>query len=266
MTSTIRKSTKRARPRDEGLKSLRKAIRVLEAFSMREPRLPLTEIARRVGLPLSTAHRILATLHGEGFVDRDADRDQYRLGIRLLELGSIVLSTMELHREALPFIEALSRESGETIHLGILDGTQVVSIEKMDSLHGLASNVTIGKGAPAYCTGVGKALLAFQPDSVVEAVCRQGLTRHTPNTVTSPRRLREELTHVRASGYALDNMEHELGVRCIAAPIRNHTGAVIASLSISGPATRIRAEDVPRLAERVKEVAGKLSTQLGHRS
>jgi DNA-binding IclR family transcriptional regulator len=266
VTSTIRKSTKRARPRDEGLKSLRKAIRVLEAFSMREPRLPLTEIARRVGLPLSTAHRILATLHGEGFVDRDADRDQYRLGIRLLELGSIVLSTMELHREALPFIEALSRESGETIHLGIFDGTQVVSIEKMDSLHGLASNVTIGKGAPAYCTGVGKALLAFQPDSVVEAVCRQGLTRHTPNTVTSPRRLREELTHVRASGYALDNMEHELGVRCIAAPIRNHTGAVIASLSISGPATRIRAEDVPRLAERVKEVAGKLSTQLGHRS
>src|SRR5260370_39228498 len=125
---------------------------------------------------------------------------------------------------------------------------------------------TFIKGAPAYCTGVGKALLAFQPDSVVEAVCRQGLTRHTPNTLTSPRRLREELAHVRAAGYALDNMEHELGVRCIAAPIRTHTGAVIASLSISGPATRIRTEDVPQLAERVKEVAGKLSTQLGHRS
>src|SRR5260370_11777885 len=228
----MRKSTKRAHPGGEGLKSLRKAIRVLEAFTMREPRLPLTEIARRVGLPLSTAHRILATLHGEGFVDRDADRDQYRLGIRLLELGSIVLSTMELHREALPFIESLAHESGETVHLGILDGTQVVSIEKMDSPHGLASNVTIGKGAPAYCTGVGKALLAFQPDTVVEAVWRQGLTRHTPNTITSARRLREELARVRSVGYAVDNMEHEVGVRRNAAPILNPTDAVGPSPSI----------------------------------
>src|SRR5262245_32353726 len=109
----------RTSARGKGLKSLRKAIHVLEAFSVREPRLPLTEIARRVGLPMSTAHRILTTLHAEGFVQRDAERDQYRLGIRLLELGSIVLSTMELHREALPFIETLARESGETIHLGI---------------------------------------------------------------------------------------------------------------------------------------------------
>jgi len=261
----MRKSNRKPRLDSEGLKSLRKAIRLLETFSIREPRLPLTEIARRGGLPLSTAHRILATLRAEGFVDREADRDQYRLGIRLLELGSIVLSTMELHREALPFIESLAHESGETVHLGILDGTQVVSIEKMDSPHGLASNVTIGKGAPAYCTGVGKALLAFQPDTVVEGVWRQGLTRHTPNTITSARRLREELARVRSVGYAVDNMEHEVGVRCIAAPILNHTDAVIASLSISGPASRIRKEDVRRLAERVKEVAGKLSTQLGHR-
>jgi len=260
----MRKLLRRPRLDGEGLKSLRKAIRLLETFSIREPRLPLTEIARRAGLPLSTAHRILATLRAEGFVDQ-TDRDQYRLGIRLLELGSIVLSTMELHREALPFIESLAHESGETVHLGILDGTQVVSIEKMDSPHGLASNVTIGKGAPAYCTGVGKALLAFQPDAVVEAVWRQGLTRHTPNTITSARRLREELARVRTVGYAVDNMEHEVGVRCIAAPILNHTDAVVASLSISGPASRIREEDVRRLAERVKEVAGKLSTQLGHR-
>jgi len=250
----------------EGLKSFRKAVAILEAFSIREPRLPLTEIAQRAGLPLSTAHRILRTLHAVGFIARDRDRDQYRLGLRLLELGSIVLSNMELHREALPFIEALARESGETIHLGIFDGIQVISIEKIDSPHGLASNVTIGKGAPAYCTGVGKALLAFQPDDVVAAVCRQGLTRKTPNTITSPRRLRQELTRIRSLGYAVDNMEHEIGVRCVAAPIRNHTGTVIASLSISGPASRLRDADVPRLAQRVKETARKLSQQLGHRS
>src|SRR5262249_17587804 len=261
----MRKLPSRRGSHGSGLKSLRKAIRVLASFSLKEPRLPLSEIGRRAGLPLSTAHRILATLHAEGFVDRDADREQYRLAIRLLELGSIVLSTMELHREALPFIESLAHESGETVHLGVFDGAQVVSIEKMDSPHGLASNVTIGKGAPAYCTGVGKALLAFQPDAVVEAVCRQGLTRHTPNTITSARRLREEPAPGRTAGYAVDNMEHEIGVRCIAGPILNQTDAVVASLSISGPASRIREEDVRRLAERVKEVAGKLSTQLGHR-
>jgi len=260
----MRKLPSRRGSHGSGLKSLRKAIRVLASFSLKEPRLPLSEIGRRAGLPLSTAHRILATLHAEGFVDRDADREQYRLGIRLLELGSIVLSTMELHREALPFIESLAHESGETVHLGVFDGAQVVSIEKMDSPHGLASNVTIGKGAPAYCTGVGKALLAFQPGAVLDAVCRQRLTRHTPNTITSPKRLRAELARVRASGFAIDNMEHELGVRCVAAPIRNHTGVVIASLSVSGPAARIREADIPRLAERVKEVAAKLSNQLGY--
>ena len=151
------------------------------------------------------------------------------------------------------------------MHLGIFAGTQVVSIEKMDS-PGLASNVTIGKGAPAHCTGVGTALLAFQPATVVAAVCRRGLTRHTANTITGQGRLRRELARVRRVGYAVANREHELGVRCIVAPVRNHTGAVVASLSVSGPATRIREEDSPRLAERVKEVAQKLSMQLGHRA
>src|SRR5262249_38804658 len=97
---------------------------------------------------------------------------------------------------------------------------------------------------------VGKALLAFQPDAVLDAVCRQRLTRHTPNTITSPKRLRAELARVRASGFAIDNMEHELGVRCVAAPIRNHTGVVIASLSVSGPAARIREADIPRRGTR----------------
>ncbi len=252
-------------PGTDGLKSLRKAVRVLECFSIQEPRLALSEIARRVGLPASTTHRILATLRGAGFVEQDGERDQYRLGLKLLELGSVVLATMALHREAAPFIEALARESGETVHLGVFDGSQVVSIEKMDSTHGLAMNVTIGKGAPAYCTGVGKALLAFQPEAVVEHVCRLGLERHTARTITDPRRLARELERVRGTGYAVDNGEHEPGVCCVAAPVRNHAGKVIASLSVSGPATRITSEAIPRLAARVKEVAAKLSAQLGCR-
>lgn len=246
------------------LKSLRKAIRILECFSLQEPRLSLSEIARRAELPLSTAHRILATLREAGLVDQEGERDLYRLGLKLLELGSVVLANMELHREALPFIEELSRESGETVHLGVFDGSQVVSIEKMDSPHGLASQVTIGKGAPAYCTAVGKALLAFQPEDVLEHVCRLGLTRYTPQTITDPKRLRQEMARVRTLGYAVDDREHQPDVRCVAAPIRNYTGRVIASMSVSGPATRIPKERIPTLAARVREVAAKLSARLGY--
>lgn len=248
----------------EGLKSLRKAIRVLECFSLQDPRLPLTDIARKVGLPLSTAHRILTTLRTVGIVEQEGDRDLYRLGLKLLELGSMVLANLEVHREALPCIEELVRETGETVHLGVFDGSQVVSIEKMDSPHGLASNITIGKGAPAYCTGVGKALLAHQPESTVERVCRLGLAKHTRQTITDPERLRRELAQVRAQGYAVDNMEHQPDVRCVAVPIRDHAGRVVASLSVSGPATRIPKDRIPTLAVRVREVAAKLSARLGY--
>jgi DNA-binding IclR family transcriptional regulator len=236
---------------------------VLECFSFQAPRLSLTEIAQRVGLPLSTTHRILATLREVGLVEQQGDRDLYRLGLKLLELGSLVLANMEVHREALPFIEELVRETGETVHLGVFDGAQVVSIEKMDSPHGLASNITIGKGAPSYCTGVGKALLAFQPDAVVSHVCRLGLETYTPQTITDPAKLRKELAQVRALGYAVDNVEHQPDVRCVAAPIRNHSGDVVASLSISGPASRIPRSRITGLAIRVREVTAKLSARLG---
>jgi DNA-binding IclR family transcriptional regulator len=248
-----------------GLKSLGKAVRVLQAFSLQEPRLPLTEIAKRTGLPPSTAHRILTTLREAGLVDQEGDRDVYRLGLKLLELGSMVLANMDVHREALPFIEELVRETGETVHLGIFDGTHVVSIEKMESPHALASHVTIGKGAPAYCTGVGKALLAFQPEAVVEAVCRSGFVRYTSHTIVGPARLRKELARVRAQGYAVDNAEHQPDVRCVAAPVRDHSGRVIASLSVSGPATRLPRDRVPALAARMRAVAAQLSTRLGYR-
>ena len=249
----------------DGLNSVRRAVRVLECFSLQEPRLPFIEVARRTGLPLSTTHRILATLREAGIVEQEAGRDLYRLGLKLFELGSMVLANMEVHREALPFIEELSRESGETVHLGVFDGSQVVSIEKMDSPRGLASQVTIGKGAPAYCTAVGKALLAFQPEAVVDHVCRLGLRRYTHQTLTDPKKLRAELERIRGSGYAVDNREHQPDVRCVAAPIRNHTGNVIGSMSVSGPATRIPKERIPALAARVREVAAKLSARLGYR-
>lgn len=239
-------------------------MRVLKCFSLQEPRLSLSQIADRVGLARSTTHRILATLRDEGMLEQDGRRELYRLGLQVFEMGSVVLANMELHRDALPFIEELARETGETVHLGVFDGTQVVSIEKMDSPRGLTTVVTIGKGAPAYCTGVGKALLAFQPEAVVDHVCRMGLTRHTAQTITDAAGLRRELAKVRALGYAVDDRELHPDVRCVAAPIRDHTGNVVASISISGPASRIQRSAIPSLAEKVRAVAAKLSVRLGY--
>jgi DNA-binding IclR family transcriptional regulator len=250
----------------EGLKTLRKSIRVLECFSIHEPKLSLSEIARRVGLPPSTTHRIVATLREEGMLEQNGAGELYRLGLKMFELGSVVLATMELHREAAPFIEELARETGETVHMGVFSGTEVVSIEKMDSAHGLTPVITIGKGAPAYCTGVGKALLAYQPDAVIDHICQMGLPRHTPTTITDSASLREELAKVRALGYGIDDMELHPDVRCVAAPVRDHTGNVVASLSVSGPASRITKETVPALADKVRLVAAKLSGRLGHKA
>jgi DNA-binding IclR family transcriptional regulator len=246
-------------------KSFRKVIRVLECFSLQEPRLSLSEIARRAELPLSTAHRILATLREARIVEQEGDRELYRLGLKLLELGSMVLANMELHREALPFIEELARESGETVHLGVFDGSEVVSVEKMDSPQGLASQITVGKSAPAYCTAVGKALLAFQPEAVLDRICKLGLTGYTPRTITHSARLRKELERIRIAGYAVDDEEHHPGVRCVAAPVRDYSGNVIGSLSISGPALRISKEAIPSLAQRLREITGKLSARLGYK-
>ena len=254
----------RSREGPEGLKTLRKSIRVVECFSIQDPRLSLSEIARRVGLPPSTTHRIVATLREEGILEQNGAGELYRLGLKMFELGSVVLATMELHREAAPFVEELARETGEAVHMGVFNGTEVVSIEKMDSAYGLTPVITIGKGAPAYCTGVGKALLAYQPDTVIERICTMGLPRHTPTTITDSATLREELAKVRTLGYAVDDAELHPDVRCVAAPVRDHTGRVVASLSVSGLATRITKEATPALADKVRLVAAKLSARLGY--
>jgi DNA-binding IclR family transcriptional regulator len=198
-------------------------------------------------------------------LEQDGSGELYRLGLKMFELGSVVLATMELHREAVPCIEELARETGEAVHLGVFNGTEVVSIEKMDSAHALTPVITIGKGAPAYCTGVGKALLAYQPDTVIDHICSAGLPRHTSTTITDSASLRAELARIRTLGYAVDDAELHPDVRCVAAPVRDHTGNVVASLSVSGPASRITKEATPALADKVRLVAAKLSSRLGYR-
>jgi len=248
---------------EDNLKSLAKIARVLDSFSTLERSLSLAEICQRTGFPKSTTHRLLSSMREIGVLDQDRERDRYRLGLRLFELGNIVLSNMELHREARPFVGALSRISGQLVHLAVFDGRQAVVIHRTDPAPE-GTPLALIENAPVHCTSVGKAILAFQPQTVVDRVIGDGLKRFTENTIIDAAKLARELAKTRSRGFAVDEGEHQPGLRCIGAPIHDQTGRVFAGMSISGPSWKIPAGDVKNLAPIVMHQAAGISAKLGY--
>jgi DNA-binding IclR family transcriptional regulator len=253
---------------DEGrqsVKSLFKMLDVLEAFSSTEPELSVVEIARRTGLPRTTVHRIVDSLRGVGFLEQDASRDRYRLGLKLFELGGSALMNLPLYREAPPFVDTLAKLSGEDVHLCIFDGAQMVFVNRRSQITPRPHNTVITmEASPCHSTGVGKAALAFQSEVVIDRVVRAGLPRFTPNTIVDPKRLKAELAAIRTRGYSIDDCEHEPELRCVGAPIRNSAGRVFAAISASGPTKRVTSDRVPELARIVITHAELLSIRLGY--
>lgn len=247
---------------DEGLKSLVKVVAVLGCFSPNQRSLSLGEICARTGFPRSTTHRLLAAMREVGFIEQDRERDRYRLGVRLFEFGNIYLSNLDLHREARPVVDSLQRLTNQAIHLAVFDGLRAVVINRAEPV--ADSGATIIENAPAHCTSVGKAILAFQPDEVLARLERDGLRRYTETTLVDPAALRTDLAATRTRGYAVDNGEHQPGRRCVGAPIRNALGRVFAAVSVSGPALQIKADDVPGLASIVTYHANLISRRLGY--
>ena len=245
------------------VKAIEKAVHILNCFSESEYELNLSQITQMTGLPKTTIFRILTTLEKGRLITQNKENKKYRLGFKVFELGSLVLRKMELRKIAIPLMEQLSEESGETVHLGIFEQNEVISIEKTDSPFSLRSNVIIGKRAPAYCTAVGKALLAFQSQEQINLFLRSAREKFTANTITDVDKLRQELKKVRQEGFAVDNMEHEEGVRCVGAPIRNRDNKVVVSISISGPSVRVTKEAIPILALMVRKTAEAISKRLG---
>lgn len=247
------------------IQSIDRALQVLELFTMEKPEWGVTEISQALNLYKSSVHNILSTLEEREFIKKDPISEKYRLGIKFLLLGNIVDQQIDVKQEAIPYIGKLVKEFNETVHLGILDGNEVLSIDQEDSRQSLRSHINVGQRAPLYCTAVGKALLAYQPKDKVSSVIKEtGLKRYTENTITDPEELKEELKKIRKQGYAVDNIEHDEGVRCVAAPIRDYTGEVIASLSVSGPASRINEKSIPVIAKRVKEYCQEISKKMGY--
>jgi DNA-binding IclR family transcriptional regulator len=251
-----------AGPSEDALKSLHKVVAILEAFSTERRTMALAEICAATGFPRSTAHRLAASMREVGLLDQDRQRDRYRLGIRLFGLGNIVLANMDLHREARPVVASLSRVSGHLVHLAAFDGRRAVVIHRVDPSPGGGAPLTLVEAAPVHCTGVGKAILAFQPAATLEAILAADLERYTDTTITSGRKLRAELRLIRERGYAVDDGEHQPGTRCVGAPIRDPSGRIVAGLSVSGPARALRRDQVPALARIVIHHAKLISAKL----
>jgi DNA-binding IclR family transcriptional regulator len=241
-----------------------KALELLSVFSFREPRLSLADLASRTGIPRATAFRLLSTLEQSGFLDKV--HGAYQLGIKCFVLGNIVAGGLDLRETARPHLVALREATRETTQIAILDHWQVVYLERMLSPLSVGyMRSRAGAILPAYCTGLGKALLAFRPEAEVAAwAATQKFTALTPRTITTAKRLMKELATIRERGYGLDQEEREKGVTCIAAPIFNHTGDVVAAISVAGPTERMPREIAgSEIAAEVVAAARAISVDLG---
>lgn len=243
---------------------LDRAVAILGAFGPKGSELRLGEFAA-LGLHKSTLFRLLEALRAHRLVDLDPETGRYRLGLRLFELGMLAVSRLELPRAAQHALDALVERTGETAHVAVLDGGDIVSIARSESPQALRMPGGLGRRSPAHCSAIGKLLLAHLPEDELARYLAGPLIAMTRRSLTRPDLLLRELRSIRQRGYAIDDEEIFPGVRCVGAPIRDHTAAVVAGVSAAGPTTRLPREHFPRLAVDVVRAADEISRKLGYR-
>jgi DNA-binding IclR family transcriptional regulator len=248
------------------VQSLERALTLLNKLSEYPDGIQITRLSEQVGLTKSTIHRLLATLSSMNYVVKDEETDKYKLGLQVLFLSRNLLNNSDIVAVSKPFLEKLSQEVNETVHLCIEDRGEVVYIDKIESTQTIRMYSRVGSRAPMYCTGVGKILLSDKnPDVFEEIVSKINFIPKTPSTITSKEQFIEEIEKVKSQGYALDNAENEIVLRCIAAPIFDHKGKIIASFSISGPSNRVTLELInDSLIEKMKQYSIAISRNLGY--
>jgi DNA-binding IclR family transcriptional regulator len=246
------------------LSSVANSIRLLTSFSGEEDELGITTLASRLRLAKSTVHRLAATLTSAGFLEQNGDSGKYRLGVALFELGALVRRRMGVANEARPKLRELLEKTGETVQLGIVDHYSVLYVYEMESPRAIRMAAAVGGRAPLHCTAVGKVLLAYQAQDFVERVFQAGLTAYTPRTVTRREAVLAMLSEVRSREHAIDDEESEAGLRAIAAPIRNHHGAVIAAVGVAAPVQRMNRRAMQTCVPTVIATANAVSGRLGH--
>lgn len=250
--------------RSAQVQSLLRALSILDCLAETEDGVALTELAQRVGLSTSTAHRLLMTLERERYVHFDAERKLWSVGVQAFVAGSAFMRSRNLAAIARPYMRTVMEESGETVNLAIEDEGQALYLAQIECRQLMRAFALPGGRVPLHCSSVGKALLSAMPDAQVAGILhRTGMPRMTPKTIVTPMALREELARIRERGYAIDDEEHAVGLRCAAAVIHSEFGEPAGAVSVSGPMARIADERLPVLGSLVKEAADAISRQFG---
>lgn len=248
------------------LSSVTSALLVLKVFSEDEAEIGISSLAKRLGLAKSTVHRLAVTLAAEGFLEQNPENGRYRLGLALFGLGALVRRRMDVSNQARPLLGVLRDKTQEGVHLAILADTSIMYLYNLETSQAIGIRSYIGTRKPAFCTCEGRVLLAFSPPEVVASVIEEGLVARTPKTNTDPVALRKTLDEVRQSGFAIDDEESEVGMRGVAAAVRDISGKVVAAVGLAGPIQRLTKKDLRALAPQVIATADAISTRLGYRA
>jgi DNA-binding IclR family transcriptional regulator len=247
------------------INSIIRACNILKCLSKDKTHFKISEVARQLHLDRSATYRVLLSLEKCGLVEKDKKTGEYSLGMAAFEIGNAYSWRMDLIQISKPIMADLALKVQETVHLAVLSDTEIVYVDKVDSPRTLGVMSKIGQRAPVYCTALGKVLLAHQPkEELFRIINETKLKPFTKSTITSKRRLMEELKEVRNRGYALDRREYERDVECIGAPIRNHLGNAIAAVSISGPQRKINTPAERQFIDQVMKAAASISSKMGY--
>ncbi len=246
--------------------SVQRALVILKHMSVAPDGVGVRELARTLGYSPAVVQKSIQALVTQGFAQQDPDTERYHLGPAALQVGLAGLARLEVRQVARPYLEALVESTGETALLGVQRGDGAVYIDKVRSPLEFRLDPPVGSARPFNCTAVGKVLLAYLPDSEVERLAREGaFVRATPNSITDLTLLKLELARVRERGLALDLEEYLSGAMCLAAPVRNNDGVVVAAIALAGPAQRM-VQEQEDLARRLLTCSNDISAALGHRN
>jgi IclR family KDG regulon transcriptional repressor len=249
---------------DYWLSSVKNALRILNSFSIEDPEKRVSDLSIELGIGKSTISRLLSTLASEGYVTKDVESKKYRLGLQILTLNSIIVSHLEINREARPILKDLVKETGEAVHIAVLDNNEIVYIEQIESSHPVRILSHVGRRNPIHCTSSGKVLLAFEDHKTIENALEVHLTKYTPYTITDPNVLKSQLEEIRTNEFSISISEFLEDVISFAAPIRDYTKGVIASVSLIGPRHRIQENHYATIKNKVRKAAKEISKNLGY--
>ena len=250
----------------EVVQSVDRSLTILELLSEYKEGLGITEVSGKIDLHKSTVHRLIGTLMYKGFVVQDTVTNKYKISLKLYELGVRRIADLDILNASKPYTKALMEKLNEVVHLVIRDNTDIIYIDKVEADNTIRMASTIGRRSPLYCTSVGKAIVAYLPESEVKDIWENSkIVKLTENTIIDFDKFKEELEVIRKTGVAVDEEENEIGVRCIGAPVFNNKGEVEGAISISGPAIRVTKDKIEEISKEVIIYANLISKEFGYR-